>query len=419
MASPVAWFRYTWDAKTAAGRSELLFSPRERPLRRADAGLTHRLWTDLRNLLDDPDLPGRWFGYFSYDLCRLIEPGKLAPVEGQWPLVELAWCPEAQELAAIPSSVNPAPNAVDPGGMPVSAIAGLASNFTRSGYECAVRRVLDYIAAGDVFQVNLAQRFATEFRGHPRELYARLAMASPAWYGAHLELPPLKSPHDIGIDESPSRAILSTSPELFLQVRDRHVITRPIKGTRPHVKNASRSHSSEMACLELLDSAKDTAELNMIVDLMRNDLGRVCAYRSIGVTEARTIETHPTVHHGVATLEGDLHESKDIVDLLKATLPGGSVTGAPKVRAMQIIDELEPSPRGPYCGAMGYISRDELQLSVAIRTMLLNSRCAGRGPDYSVAFSVGGGIVADSEPATEYEETLTKAQPMIAALRDD
>ncbi|MHC4994665.1 MAG: anthranilate synthase component I family protein, partial [Planctomycetota bacterium] len=244
----------------------------------------------------------------------------------------------------------------------------------------------------DIFQANLAQRFDTTFVGDPRELFARLATVSPAWYGAYLELPS-------------GRRLLSTSPELFLRVDGRHVTTRPIKGTRPAAGDPN----------ELRRAEKDTAELNMIVDLMRNDLGRVCEYKSVRVTQPRTIESHPTVHHGVATIEGDLHPSMDTVDLLRATLPGGSVTGAPKIRAMQIIDELEGRPRGPYCGAIGTLSRDHSQLNVAIRTLLLEPTEAGAST-YRAAFSAGGGIVADSDPEAEYLETIDKAQAILRAL---
>jgi para-aminobenzoate synthetase component 1 len=197
--------------------------------------------------------------------------------------------------------------------------------------------------------------------------------------------------------------LLSTSPELFLAVDGRQVVTRPIKGTRPAAAPVD----------ELLHSEKDTAELNMIVDLMRNDLGRVCSYGSVKVAQPRTIESHPTIHHGVATVTGELHPSRDIVDLLRATLPGGSITGAPKVRAMQIIDELEPTARGPYCGCIGYLSRDEAMLNIAIRTMQLHREVDDH---YTVHCHAGGGIVADSNPAAEYQETLTKARAMIAAL---
>jgi para-aminobenzoate synthetase component 1 len=160
---------------------------------------------------------------------------------------------------------------------------------------------------------------------------------------------------------------------------------------------------------ELLESAKDQAELNMIIDLERNDLGRVCEIGSVRVTQPRTIEAHPTVYHGVATVEGRLRPDVDLLDLLRATFPGGSITGAPKIRAMEIIEELEPTRRGPYCGAIGYLSADgHIEFNIAIRTMIMK---AGR-----VHVPVGGGIVADSDPADEYEETLVKARAMLGAL---
>ncbi len=395
LAQPAAWFTHTPGGRSAL--TDLAGRPHA-----ASADLTHRPWRDLRMLLHHPACqPGRWVGYFSYDLARVIEPGKLAPPRADaWPLIQLAWCPHVREWPAPPAGTQPT-------GDPDARAAGvtLTPDFTRRGYEAAVRRCIDYIAAGDVFQVNLAQRFTGACAVHPRELFARLAAVGPAWYGAYLELPTGSGGGGIpGVD----RAILSTSPELFLQVDRGHVITRPIKGTRP----------AHTPVAELVDSAKDAAELHMIVDLLRNDLGKVCSYGSVRVTEPRGIESHPTVHHGVATIEGDLHESRDIVDLLRAALPGGSITGAPKVRAMQIIDELEPVPRGPYCGSIGWITRDACQLNIAIRTMCVTGppRAARDKPEYGLSFHVGGGIVADSDPAAEYHETLDKAAVMLTAL---
>jgi len=204
---------------------------------------------------------------------------------------------------------------------------------------------------------------------------------------------------------TPGRAVVSTSPELFFRLdRDGAVTTRPIKGTRPASADPE----------ELLGSAKDAAELTMIVDLLRNDLGRVCDYGSVRVPEARVLETHPTVHHTTATVTGKLHPSKTVSDLLKAVMPGGSITGAPKVRAMQIIDELEPVRRGPYTGAIGYIQGGTACFNIAIRSMLVESDEQGAG---RVDFGVGGGIVADSTPADEYHETLHKASAMMTALK--
>jgi len=244
--------------------------------------------------------------------------------------------------------------------------------------------VIEYIRAGDVFQVNLSQRFTTPMSESAANVYDRLP---PARYGALLDYGPF--------------ALLSNSPELFFRITpDRKIITRPIKGTRPLLPSMRE---------QLQNSLKDQAELNMIVDLERNDLGRVCRLGSVNVTQPRQIESHPTVFHGVAEIVGQLRDEVTFTDLLRAIFPGGSVTGAPKIRAMQIIDELEPVRRGPYCGAIGYLDSDgTIEFNMAIRTMIAK--------DGMVHIPVGGGIVADSDPREEYEETLVKARAMFAAL---
>jgi anthranilate/para-aminobenzoate synthase component I len=265
--------------------------------------------------------------------------------------------------------------------------APVRRTFTRRAYEKSVERVIDYIRAGDVFQVNLAQRFTLPLHESPHAIYNRLRKSAPGWFGAYLGYSNL--------------ALISNSPELFLRVTPSgDVTTRPIKGTRPHNDGLDD---------ELRASRKDQAELNMIVDLERNDLGRVCHTGSVRVVEPRVIESHPTVYHGAATIKGKLRPNVGLPELLAATFPGGSVTGAPKIRAMQIIDELEPTWRGPYCGAIGYVSCDgHIEFNLAIRTMIVHRR--------EVHVHVGGGIVADSDPAAEYEETIVKARAMLSAL---
>ncbi|HZL33970.1 MAG TPA: chorismate-binding protein [Tepidisphaeraceae bacterium] len=349
--------------------------------------------------VDGPPFKGGWVGYLSYELGRLFEHLPSRKASDSRPLFEFVFCNEV----AVRGSSHPdqflSIRCENPGAHPLlfagPAVADplpLRSNFTREDYEAAVARAIEYIRAGDVFQVNLSQRFTTGLAQDPREIYRRLRQQSPAWFGAFLQFP--------------NRALICNSPELFLRVtpeRDskaRRVITRPIKGTRP------RGPGMDMA---LRDSAKDQAELHMIVDLERNDLGRVCRIGSVKVTEPRIIEAHPTVYHGAATIEGILRDDVSFVDLLRATFPGGSITGAPKIRAMQIIDELEPGCRGPYCGAIGYLSVDgHMEFNVAIRTMIVE--------DATIHIPVGGGIVADSVPADEYEETLLKAKALFAAL---
>jgi para-aminobenzoate synthetase component 1 len=272
------------------------------------------------------------------------------------------------------------------------ASSGRGANFTRERYLDAIARIREYIAAGDVYQVNLSQRFHARTAAPPVEIYRALRAASPAAYAAFL-----------GFGR---RAILSSSPEQFLELRGRRLVTRPIKGTR---RRGASPGEDERLARELLASPKDDAELAMIVDLERNDLGRVCDFGSVQVPSPKVLERHPTVLHLSATVEGRLRQGLGPVDVLRATFPGGSVTGAPKIRAMEIIDELEPTRRAFYTGAIGALGFDgSMNLSVAIRTVLAD------GAD--CFFQAGGGIVADSDPAAEYEESITKAAAMARAL---
>ncbi|HUK21159.1 MAG TPA: aminodeoxychorismate synthase component I [Gemmatimonadales bacterium] len=270
--------------------------------------------------------------------------------------------------------------------------ARVRSNFTRAGYEAAVRHVVEYIRAGDIFQANLSQRFQAPLIGTALELYQRLRSRNPAPFAAYLAFDDVR--------------IASSSPERFLRVGHGQVEARPIKGTRP--RGTGPEHDAALA-RALHESAKDRAENVMIVDLLRNDLSRVCRPASVHVPELFALEQYATVHHLVSTVVGELEPEHDIMDLLRASFPGGSITGAPKIRAMQIIAELEPTQRTVYCGAIGYVSLSHAaDTSIAIRTMLV------RGDE--VYFQAGGGIVADSEPELEYEETLDKAAGMIEAL---
>ena len=259
-------------------------------------------------------------------------------------------------------------------------------------YERAVRRVLEYISAGDVYQVNIAQRFALDDIHDSLAVHAAIQQRNPAPHAACLSWP--------------DGGVVSASPELFLQLRGRSIMTRPIKGTRPRTDDPVLDGVYRE---QLMQSQKDAAELAMIVDLHRNDLGRVCEYGSVRVHVARECEAHPTVFHTVADIRGTLRADCDAIDLLTACFPAGSITGAPKIRAIEIIDELEWSARGAYSGAVGVLGLDgNMTWNVAIRTLQL---CDGRG-----VLHAGGGIVADSDPAEEYEETLAKARGMLEAL---
>jgi para-aminobenzoate synthetase component I len=282
---------------------------------------------------------------------------------------------------------------------PVSALEappeGLRSTFTHRGYLDAVARVREYIVAGDIFQANLSQRLQAPLREAPFDLYRRLRRRNPAPFAAYFDCGDL--------------TVLSASPERFLRLDERgSVETRPIKGTRP--RGLGPMHDAALG-RALAESEKDRAENVMIVDLLRNDLSRVCRPGSVRVPELFALEHHPTVHHLVSTVVGELTPGADAVDLVRATFPGGSITGAPKVRAMEIIAELEPTRRGVYCGSVGYLSRTgAMDTSIVIRTFVRVG--------HQVYFQAGGGIVADSDPELEYRETLDKARGLIAALEE-
>ena len=270
---------------------------------------------------------------------------------------------------------------------------GLRSSFTRRGYLDAIERVREYIFAGDIFQANLSQRFEAPLSEPPWALYRRLRAQNAAPFAVYLDFP--------------DGVVLSVSPERFLRVDvGGHVETRPIKGTRP--RGLGPEHDAALG-LALAESAKDRAENLMIVDLMRNDLSRVCTPGTVRVAELFALEHYATVHHLVSTVIGELSPGTDALHLLRAAFPGGSITGAPKVRAMEVIAELEPSQRGIYCGAVGYWSvTGALDTSIAIRTAVaMGDR---------VYFGAGGAIVADSDPEQEYGETLDKARGLIDAL---
>jgi len=268
----------------------------------------------------------------------------------------------------------------------------LKANFSHEGYLEAVTKAREYIGAGDIFQVNLSQRLEVNLSVTPFELYKRLRRINPAPFAGYLNFE--------GVE------IVGASPERFLKLKGDLVETRPIKGTKPRGKTTEEDR--ELA-ESLLKSAKDRAENIMIVDLERNDIGRVCRYGTVRVTELAILETYPTVFHLTSTVEGRLREGKSCIDLLKATFPGGSITGAPKVRAMEIIDELEPTCRSVYTGSMGYLGfNGDMDLNIVIRTIIVK--------DGRAYFQVGGAIVYDSEPEAEYIETLDKGQALIQAL---
>jgi para-aminobenzoate synthetase component I len=268
----------------------------------------------------------------------------------------------------------------------------LKSNFSKEAYIDAIEKAKEYIRRGDIYQVNLSQRFEIELKAPPFTLYSRLRKINPAPFSSYLGFADI--------------VIASSSPERFLLKRGDYIETRPIKGTRPRGRDAFEDRMMEK---ELLASPKDASEHVMIVDLERNDLGRICEYGSVKVSELSILEKYSTVFHLVSTVSGKLKNGIGPIDCIEAAFPGGSITGAPKIRSMEIIEELEGVKRSVYTGAIGYISFDgDMDTSIVIRTFIIN-----KGKAY---FQVGGGIVADSDPEKEYEETIHKAGGLFSSL---
>ncbi len=368
-----------------------------------------------------PPLPGLPFcggaiGWFAYDLVRRIERlPVLARDEEQVPdmaigiydwalvvdhLMQRAWLVSAGRDSGTRQRWNEL-NSMFRDAQPIArrnpfrVLSAPASNMTRAEYARAFERVKSYIREGDCYQVNLAQRFSARVRGDVWSGYRDLRRLNPAPFSAFLSTPFAK--------------VLSSSPERFLEVRNGQVQTKPIKGTRP--RGNSPEADSGLA-RELADSAKDRAENLMIVDLLRNDLGKVCTPGSICVTRLFEVESYATVHHLVSTIIGRLAPEKDAASLLRACFPGGSITGAPKFRAMQIIEELEPQRRGIYCGAIGYLGFDgSMDTNIAIRTLIHSAD--------TIRFWSGGGIVQDSQMDDEYRETFEKAAALLRLLQHE
>jgi para-aminobenzoate synthetase component I len=368
----------------------------------------------------DADLPpftGGYVGAFSYELARRVErlpvlarPGPPTP-HLHLRLVDLAIAVTADRgramivgrdlsgrgglgarAAALAARLRPgaAGPPRSPGAHAQPTPGPVRTSLPRDTYLAAVEAVLERIAAGDAFQVNVAQRLTARWDGDVVALYRRLRQHSPAPMGASL----------------PSVGIASVSPETFLAVEGRQVTTRPIKGTRPRVDDPALDAA---LADDLATSSKDRAENVMVVDLERNDLGRVCVPGSVTVPQLTAVERHPTVWHLVSTVTGELRRGLGYGELLRATFPCGSITGAPKVSAMTIIEQLEPVRRAWYCGAVGFLSPGAAGLSVAIRTAML-------GADGTVSFGAGGGIVADSDPVAEHAESLDKAAAFLRTV---
>jgi len=368
---------------------------------------------------DGPPFQGGLVGFVSYDAGPLVEPcPRRHPRDSRLPDLRFglydtavivdralgetalwAWDLLGEGDRALERRVDRWLRALDEGPPrqtphSPSILTPLHPTISRSAYLDSVERAIEYIAAGDIFQVNLGRRFEARGCFKPLDLYVRLKESSPSPFGAYLAWDDM--------------AVVSASPEWFYQTRGNRIVTRPIKGTRPRGRDR---REDERLAAELAASAKDRAELVMIVDLERNDLGRVCEYGSVRVLETSRIESFSQVHHQVATIEGRLRPHVHAVAILRALFPGGSITGAPKIRAMQIIDELEPCRRGLYTGSIGYLSRGSSAWNIAIRTLVIEGDRAH--------FHVGGGIVADSVPEQEHLETLAKGRALRQLLDPD
>ncbi|MDV6253833.1 aminodeoxychorismate synthase component I [Vibrio sp. EA2] len=364
-------------------------------------------WLPSVALGSEWDLPfvGGTLGYFSYDLGRRVEAmPELAEKDLQtadmavglyeWALVVdhklKKACMVGQNIAQAWDWLDTQAEVKD---ADFSLTGPWQSNMTEQSYGTRFNRVQEYLLSGDCYQINLAQRFNAPYAGSEWQAYLKLESANQAPFSAFIRMP--------------ESSILSISPERFLELKDRVIETKPIKGTRPRSLDAEQDEANAH---DLQTAEKDQAENLMIVDLLRNDIGRVASPGSVHVPKLFDIESFPAVHHLVSTIRADLDEQYSPADLLRACFPGGSITGAPKVRAMQIIEELEPHRRSAYCGSIGYISRHgRMDTSITIRTLV-----AEKGNLYAWA---GGGVVADSECAAEYQETLDKLSKILPALK--
>jgi len=361
----------------------------------------------------ESDFPfiGGAIGYFSYDLARSFEsipqqakknieiPDMMVGiydwaiiVDHQQQKTTLVSCHQFPETADRIATLLPRLSQALATQTEFELTSDWMSNMTYDAYADKFAKIQRYIMNGDCYQVNLAQTFSAAFQGSTWAAYQILRAANPVPFGAYLHYPNLD--------------ILSLSPERFLQVKNNQVTTKPIKGTR---RRSTSEVLDQALAAELLTSEKDRAENVMIVDLLRNDLGRICATGSVQVPVLCALESFPSVHHLVSTVTGTLERSKDVYALLRACFPGGSITGAPKIRAMEIIDECEPWARGIYCGSIGYIDyRGHMDTNIAIRTMTAT--------DGKLYCSAGGALVADSACESEYQETYDKVNVLLKAL---
>ena len=391
----------------------------------------------LQKILDKykpakPPLPngmftGGWVGFFGYELGSYLEPVPCSKTDDlQLHLIRLCFYDRLiaydhnkksfqlitlqldndaetpqQKSSFLETLLDTACDVRMPASKPADIenidFSRIHSNMTKDYYLRAFEKIKHHIYDGDVYQINFSQRFDCPFHARPIDLFHWQNLYNPSPYSAYIDTGDFQ--------------IVSASPEMFITVKDGIISTKPIKGTRKRLEETSAEANQINAenLQQLINSVKEQAELNMIIDLERNDLARICVPGTRRVIQPRTIETHPTVFHAVATVAGKLRNDVNFRDILKAVFPGGSITGAPKIRAMQIINETEPTARGVYTGSIGYIGLDgSVCLNIAIRTIIIKNK--------SAYVQTGGGIVADSDPLAEYDETITKARALIAGI---
>ncbi len=369
---------------------------------------------------------GGWMGYFSYDLGQYIESIPCTTLNDlNMPLIRLAFYDRCiaydhragttwlfvvevdSDSTSVESKFADLTDILHSAGtqdrhpsqwidMERIDASHIQCNMTRETYVNTIHRIKRYIRDGDTYQINFSHRFSMPFNAHPMDLFLWQNTFNAVPYSAYLSWP--------GFD------IVCASPEMFLTITGDRIKTKPIKGTRPRLEDTAKNqHTNTINYHDLVNCAKEQAELNMIIDLERNDVAKICIPGTRYVHQARTIESYPSVFHAVATVAGQLRPEVALSDVLHATFPGGSITGAPKIRSMEIIDEMEPTARGIYTGSIGFIALNgNVCLNIAIRTIII--------ADQTAFVQTGGGIVADSSADAEYQETLTKARALLAGI---
>jgi para-aminobenzoate synthetase component 1 len=383
---------------------------------------------------------GGWIGYFSYELGRYIEQLPQTTIDDlEMPLIRLCFydklitydhtegifwvialqllgdIEEPEEKLAYLEKTLAESQKIQierpiPANLEATDFSQIRCNINKDYYLQTIEKIQHYIYDGEIYQVNFSQRFECDYNSRAIDLFHWQNHYNPSPYSAFID--------------SGDFQIVSASPEMFITITDGYITTKPIKGTRPRIKDADKSLATE-----LLTSKKEQAELNMIIDLERNDVAKICEPGTRKVIQPRTIESYPTVYHAVATVTGQLRQDVTFCDCLRAMFPGGSITGAPKIRSMEIIDETEPTARGVYTGSIGFIGLDgSVCLNIAIRTIIIKGKpvLSGYGSalrrdesqvEGKAYAQTGGGIVADSDPEAEWQETITKARALIAGIK--